>query len=99
MNIPINSDSIAYLNGNVYTIDRSQPYAEALIVTPDAKFALVGNNSLHPSTSPNLESHDRRFKRLIHHVQTPRQSRADLPLWPPPPQRHQHGLLEPTPAT
>jgi predicted amidohydrolase YtcJ len=45
MNISISGDSIAYLNGNVYTVDKSLPWAEAFIVTPDAKFAAVGSTN------------------------------------------------------
>lgn len=44
-NLSISSDSIAYLNGRVYTVDKSQPWAEAFIVTPGAKFAAVGTTA------------------------------------------------------
>jgi predicted amidohydrolase YtcJ len=43
MNISINAESVAYLNGNVYTVDTSQPWVEAFIVTPKAKFAAIGS--------------------------------------------------------
>jgi predicted amidohydrolase YtcJ len=43
INTSISADSFAYLNSKVYTVDRSQPWAEAFIVTPDAKFAAIGS--------------------------------------------------------
>ncbi|EKG08996.1 Amidohydrolase 3, partial [Macrophomina phaseolina MS6] len=38
-------DSVAYINGKVYTVDKAQPWAEAFIVTPEGRFSTVGNTS------------------------------------------------------
>ena len=35
-------NAIAYLNGRIYTVDESQPWAEAFIVSPSGTFAAVG---------------------------------------------------------
>jgi predicted amidohydrolase YtcJ len=37
-------NSVAYINGRVYTVNASQPWAEAFIVSPDGKFTTVGSN-------------------------------------------------------
>ncbi|CBX90124.1 hypothetical protein IAQ61_001585 [Plenodomus lingam] len=42
-NISIPLDSVAYVNGKVWTVDAHQPWAEAFIVTPSAKFAVIGS--------------------------------------------------------
>ncbi|KAM5528657.1 amidohydrolase family protein [Fusarium oxysporum f. sp. phaseoli] len=39
-------NSIAYINGRVYTVNKTQPWAEAFIVDPNVKFGTVGKTSL-----------------------------------------------------
>jgi predicted amidohydrolase YtcJ len=39
-------NSVAYINGRVYTVNKTQPWAEAFIVDPDGKFSTVGRISL-----------------------------------------------------
>ena len=36
-------DAVAYINGIVYTVDQSHPWAEAFIVSPDGLFTAVGS--------------------------------------------------------
>ncbi|KAJ4175732.1 hypothetical protein NW755_014789 [Fusarium falciforme] len=36
-------NSVAYINGRVYTVNKTQPWAEAFIVDPHGKFSAVGN--------------------------------------------------------
>jgi predicted amidohydrolase YtcJ len=36
-------DSVAYINGRVYTVNKAQPWAEAFIVDPYGKFTTVGS--------------------------------------------------------
>lgn len=38
-------NSVAYLNGHVYTVNKAQPLAEAFIVNPDGKFSDIGSTS------------------------------------------------------
>ncbi|KAH7042272.1 hypothetical protein B0J12DRAFT_762083 [Macrophomina phaseolina] len=38
-------NSVAYINGHVYTINKAQPWAEAFIVLPDGKFSTIGSTS------------------------------------------------------
>ncbi|EGU82031.1 hypothetical protein FOXB_07459 [Fusarium oxysporum f. sp. conglutinans Fo5176] len=39
-------NSIAYINGRVYTVNKTQPWAEAFIVDPNVKFGTIGKTSL-----------------------------------------------------
>ncbi|KAL5603664.1 hypothetical protein FOVSG1_006414 [Fusarium oxysporum f. sp. vasinfectum] len=39
-------NSIAYINDRVYTVNKTQPWAEAFIVDPNRKFSTVGKTSL-----------------------------------------------------
>jgi predicted amidohydrolase YtcJ len=36
-------DSLVYVNGRVYTVNKSQPWAEAFIVSPEGKFIAIGS--------------------------------------------------------
>ncbi|EXL66833.1 hypothetical protein FOPG_17014 [Fusarium oxysporum f. sp. conglutinans race 2 54008] len=38
-------NSVAYINGRVYTVNKAKPWAEAFIVTPDGKFGIVGSTT------------------------------------------------------
>ncbi|OGM47227.1 hypothetical protein ABOM_003984 [Aspergillus bombycis] len=38
-------NAVAYINGRVYTVDKSSPWAEGFIVTPDGKFGTIGSTT------------------------------------------------------
>jgi predicted amidohydrolase YtcJ len=39
------SNSVAYINGKVYTVNKAQPWAEAFIVTPEGRFSTIGSTA------------------------------------------------------
>ncbi|KAE8372004.1 amidohydrolase family-domain-containing protein [Aspergillus bertholletiae] len=43
--ICIDGDCVAYTNGHVYTVNKTHPWAEGFIVTPDGRFAAVGSTA------------------------------------------------------
>ena len=57
-----NQNSIAYINGRIYTINPSQPWVEAFIVSPDGTFAAVGSTG-------EISTQARRDKLLVHDLQ------------------------------
>lgn len=54
------SNAVAYIDGRVYTINSSQPWAEAFIVSPTGSFSAVGSTAtiLELARKDNLITHD-----------------------------------------
>lgn len=52
-------DGTAYINGQIFTVNESQPWAEAFIVSADGAFAVVGKNE-------DIEAEAKRSNLVIH---------------------------------
>ncbi|KAK7187116.1 hypothetical protein DPSP01_004064 [Paraphaeosphaeria sporulosa] len=47
-------NSVAYINGRVYTINNAQPWASGFIVSPDGRFTYIGGNDDIQNTAKEL---------------------------------------------